>query len=142
MWTGLRTSRIEELDSRVVLSVEHFHDLADSIKKMETRLREIGDLKMQIINYTKTRGTYMEYRKAGYSRKFLEEHRSDIEIHKAAKAAFDKLGLKKLPKVKELSEEYGRVLAEKKKAYTEYREGVRTFYWTINPFNVCCLSCC
>ena len=128
---------VEELDSRVDLSVEHFHDLADSIKKMETRLREIGDLKMQIINYTKTRGTYMEYRKAGYSRKFLEEHRSDIEIHKAAKAAFDKLGLKKLPKVKELSEEYGRVLAEKKKAYTEYRDAKKKMQtWQIVKKNV------
>lgn len=54
------------------------------------------------------RSTYEEYRKAGYSKKFLEAHREEITLHKAAKAAFDELGVKKLLKVKELSIEYAR----------------------------------
>ncbi len=79
-------------------------------------------MKTHIINYSKTRDVYVAYRKSGYSRKFFEEHRESITIHKAAKDAFDKLGLKKLPRVKELSAEYARVLAEKKAAYPEYRK--------------------
>ena len=59
--------------------------------------------------------------KAGYSKKFLAEHEGDILLHKAAKAAFDKRKLKKLPKVKELSAEYQELLAEKRKLYPEYR---------------------
>lgn len=65
--------------------------------------------------------TYEEYRKAGYSKKFLEAHREEITIHKAAKTAFDELGVKKLPRVKDLSIEYAEVLAAKKQTYAEYR---------------------
>ncbi len=32
---------------------------------------------------------------AGYSKNFLAEHEADILLHKAAKKAFDELGLKK-----------------------------------------------
>ena len=40
---------------------------------------------------------------------------------KAAKNAFDELGVKKLPSVKSLQEEYAKLLSEKKAAYAEYR---------------------
>ena len=96
--------------------------LLTSIQQSEKRLAEIGTLKKHIINYSKTRSTYEEYRKAGYSKKFLEAHREEITLHKAAKAAFDELGVKKLPKVKELSIEYAEVLTAKKQAYAEYRQ--------------------
>ena len=78
-------------------------------------------MKKHIINYSKTRATYEEYRKTGYSKKFLEAHREEITIHKAAKAAFDELGVRKLPRVKDLSIEYAEVLAAKKQTYAEYR---------------------
>ena len=51
----------------------------------------------------------------------LEEHREEIALHKAAKDAFDKLGLKKLPKVRDLNAAYAEVLNQKKKLYPEYR---------------------
>lgn len=63
----------------------------------------------------------MAYRKAGYSKKFREEHEEEILLHQAAKNAFDDIGVKKLPKVKELQAEYARLLEEKKKTYAEYR---------------------
>ena len=62
------------------------------------------------------------YRKSGYSRKFFEEHREEIQIHKAAKQAFDQLPDKKVPSRKTLNEEFYRLSAEKKKAYAEYRQ--------------------
>ena len=40
---------------------------------------------------------------------------------KAAKKAFDELGVKKIPKVKDLSAEYAQILADKKRMYAEYR---------------------
>ena len=82
---------------------------------------EIKDLKTNIINYAKTREVYAVYRKSGYSKKFLEMHREEILLHKAANASFDQLELKKLPKLKDLSVEYTEVLAEKRKLYEEYR---------------------
>ena len=54
-------------------------------------------------------------------RLYLADHESDILLHKAAKKAFDELGVKKLPSVKSLQEEYAKLLSEKKAAYAEYR---------------------
>ena len=50
-------------------------------------------------NYSNTRDVYVEYRKSGYSKKFFEEHREEIQLHKAAKDAFNQLGVKKLPSI-------------------------------------------
>ena len=61
-------------------------------------------------------------RQAGYSKKFLAEHESEITIHKAAKNYFDGLGFKKLPTIKALNTEYAELLAEKKAAYADYRK--------------------
>lgn len=79
-------------------------------------------MKKHIFDYFKTKDVYAYYRKCGYSKKFLEEHRQDILLYKAAKNAFDELHLKKLPKVKDLSAEYSEILVEKKKLYGEYRQ--------------------
>lgn len=81
-----------------------------------------GELQKQIVNYSKTRAVYIEYRKAGYSKKFRAEHEADILIHQAAKKYFDGLGVQKLPTVKALREEYSEVLAAKRKAYAEYKQ--------------------
>lgn len=62
------------------------------------------------------------YRKVGYSKAFLEAHREEITLHKAAKTAFDEAGLQKLPKVKELDAEFSELLTKKKAVYPEYRK--------------------
>ena len=98
-----------------------FSNLSATIKDAEKRLGEIAVLKTHIFNYSKTREVYEKYRKSGYSKKFFEEHREEITIHKAAKKAFSEVQ-GKLPKVKELNEEYAEVLAAKKKAYSQYRQ--------------------
>lgn len=56
----------------------------------------------------------MDYRKAGYSKKFKETHEANILIHQTAKKYFDELGIKKLPSVKALREEYAELLAQKR----------------------------
>ena len=66
--------------------------------------------------------TVYAYRKSGYSKKFLEAHREEVTLHKAAKAAFDEAGLQKLPKVKELDAEFAELLTKKKAAYPDYRK--------------------
>ena len=77
-----------------------------SFKVADARLTEIAVLKTHIINYAKTREVYTAYRKTGYSKAFLEAHREENTLHKAAKAAFDEAGLQKLPKVKVLDAEF------------------------------------
>ena len=113
---------IEEMQERVNAATARYHELGDSIKAAEQRMAEIAVLRAHIVNYAKTRPVYDAYRKAGYSKKFLEEHREQITLHKAAKAAFDEASLKKLPKVKELDAEYSALLSQKKAAYPAYRK--------------------
>ena len=113
---------IEEMRERVDAATARYHELGDSIKEAETRMAEIAILRTHIVNYAKTRSVYDAYRKAGYSKRFLESHRAEITLHKAAKAAFDEANLKKLPKVKELDAEYSKLLTKKKASYPDYRK--------------------
>ena len=117
-----KISSAEELRERAAVATERYHTMGNSIKAAEARLTEIALLKTHIINYAKTRPAYDAYRKSGYSKKFLEAHREEITLHKAAKAAFDEAGMKKLPKVKELDAEYAELLIKKKAAYPDYRK--------------------
>ena len=91
---------------------------------LEILLREdgLGSRRDPLNNYSKTRKTYEAYRKSGYSKKFFEEHRDELMLHKAAKQAFDQLDGKKVPSRQTLHEEFNRLLVEKKQAYAEYRQ--------------------
>lgn len=111
----------DELKKKSSDATTRFNDLSEQIKTAEKRMAEIAILKTHIINYSKTRDVYTAYRKSGYSQKYLAEHESDIILHKAAKKAFDDLGLEKLPTVKSLQAEYAELLTQKKAAYAEYR---------------------
>ena len=112
----------DELKERADAALSHYHELGDSIKDAEQRMTEIAILHTHIINYAKTRPVYDAYRKSGYSSKFLEAHREEITLHRAAKDAFDETGLKKLPNVKELNAEYSALLTKKKALYPAYRK--------------------
>ena len=109
------------LEEKAEAATARHNELSAKIKAAEKRMAEIAVLRTHIVNYAKTRETYVAYRKAGYSKKFREEHEADILLHQAAKNAFDDLGVKKLPTVKSLQAEYAQLLDEKKKAYGEYR---------------------
>ena len=109
------------LEEKAAAATAHHNELSAKIKAAEKRMAEIAILRTHIINYAKTRDTYVAYRKAGYSKKFREEHEQEMLLHQAEKNAFDDMGVKKLPKVKELQAEYARLLEEKKKTYAEYR---------------------
>ena len=110
------------LEEKTAAVTANYHTLSTKMKSAENRMAEIKILQRHIINYVKTRDTYVAYRKAGYSKKFLAEHESEIILHKAAKQFFDEQGLKKLPTVKSLQAEYAQLLSEKKAMYTEYQQ--------------------
>ena len=109
------TAHIENLSAR-------FDALSDSIKVAEKRMVEVQALQQHIKNYRNTRQIYIEYRKSGYSKKFFEEHRQEITIHKAAKQAFDELQITKLPSMQSLYEEFHQLAVQKKQDYAEYRQ--------------------
>ena len=96
------------------------NELREEIKTSETRIEELAEFREQVINYLNTREIFAEYKASGYSKKFLAEHESEIILHRAAKSKFNELGLKELPSVKSINEEYSELKAKKKKAYSEY----------------------
>lgn len=104
---------VDSLAEKADAATKHFNGIADRIKVIETRLGEITDLQKHIV--------YRRYRDSGWSKKFYAANESEIIIHKAAKKAFDALGLKKLPTMKTLQMEYATLNAEKKKLWQKHR---------------------
>lgn len=111
----------DDLAARASDASKRFGEITTRQKELEAKLVQIAALKTHIINYSKTKDVYVAYRKAGYSKKFFEEHREALTLHKAAKDAFSKLD-GKIPKIKELNAEYEKILSEKKATYAEYRQ--------------------
>lgn len=98
-----------------------YNEISESLQKKQSRLTEISETKKAIANYARTRATFEAYKKSGYNKDFLEANREEILIHRASKEFFNSHNLKKLPKMKELSEEFGLILAEKRKEYADYK---------------------
>lgn len=112
----------EDLQERTAAVTDSFNALSVQIKDLESQMSANGELQKQIVNYAKTRAVYIEYRKAGYSKKFRSEHEAEILLHQAAKKHFDSVGITKLPPVKSLREEYAGLLEQKRKAYAAYKQ--------------------
>lgn len=112
----------DELARQAEAATARFNTLSAQIKTAEARMAQIAVLKTQVINYSRTRKVFDGYKASHYSKKYLAEHEADILLHRAAKKAFNELGLKKLPSVKSLQAEYAALLSEKKAAYAEYRQ--------------------
>ena len=117
-----KIASLDELNSKVEAATKHFHELQETIKAAEKRMAEISELRTQIVQYAKTHDVYAAYRKAGYSKRFRAEHEAEILLHQAAKEFFDKHGLKKLPKMKDLNAEYAELLKQKKEVYPGYHK--------------------
>lgn len=116
----------EELNRLANEAAGRTEALLDSVKDDERRLQEIAVLKTHIINFSKAKPVFEEYKASGYNRKFFEEHRDILTLRRAAKKAFDDYlaahpEQKSLPRVKELSVEYSEVLTRKKRNYQSYR---------------------
>lgn len=113
---------LERLAGEAVSGTDH---LLASIKAKDARIKEIEALRQHIFDYSKTRKTYLEYKRLPKAKKeaFYEAHRAEIELQEAAKAAFEALpeGMK-LPTVKELNAERSRLIKERQAEYAEYRK--------------------
>ena len=113
------------LKEKAAAASARFNELTDRIKTLDTGLDANAALQKQIVIYSKTRKTYTEYRKAGYSKKFKALHEADILLHQTAKKFFDDMGYgkdKKLPTVASLRAEYATMLEEKKQVHRGYRQ--------------------
>ena len=92
------------------------------MKKKEALLAENKRLQKAVIDYAKNREVFVAYKKSGYSKKFWDEHESELLLYKAAEEVYKTLPKGVRPKMPELRKEYGEILAEKKKEFYEYAE--------------------
>lgn len=109
----------EELKAKSDGITAELSALTKGIKDAEKRMVEIALLQKHIIEFSKTKQTYDNYKNTGYNRDFKEQHITEILLHQAAKNYFKQLALPKLPKMKGLEIEYASLLAEKKKTYSK-----------------------
>ena len=110
------------LEEQTEAATAQHRQLSDQLKAVEKRMADLSAMRTQILNYVKTRDTYVAYRKAGYSKKFLAAHEGEITLHRAAKKFFDDQGLTKLPTIKEIQAEYSELQAKKKAIYPDFHE--------------------
>ena len=105
---------LEELEKACDAAAQKFNDLSDQTKAANARMKDISELQKHIGAYGKTREIYAQYRKlTGRKRdKFYEQHSGEIMSCQAAKRYFNSLGLKKLPSMQSLKQEYAVLLAE------------------------------
>ena len=113
-----------DLESACDTAVQKYHDFADRTKANSERMKEISELQKHIGAYHKTREVYAQYRKLPPKKQaeFYAEHASAIISCEAAKRYFDSLGLKKLPSIQSLKQEYAALLAENKKLYPDQKK--------------------
>ena len=112
----------EQLEERLSAAASDFGKASDQLKATESEIRELRKLKQHILDYGRTREIFAEYQRLGRPGDFLEEHRAEIQIHLAAKKAFDEYKPKRVPKMKDLNMRLSKLSARQKTQYEEYRE--------------------
>lgn len=95
----------EELEKQID-DLQSAHDEKKaSIQQAQNRMKEINRQRQTIRDYRRTKEIYSQFRESGWSAKFYQEHRAEIEAHKKAQAIYE-LHDGKLPTLKELTAEY------------------------------------
>ena len=113
-----------DLVSACDAAAQKYHDLADRTKANSARMEEISALQRHIGTYSKTREIYAQYRRLPPKKQeeFYVQHASAIISCEAAKRYFDSLGLKKLPSIQSLKQEYVALSAENRKLYPDQKK--------------------
>ena len=101
------------LESACDAAVRKYNGLSQHTKTNSERMKEISALQRHIGTYSKTREIYAQYRRLPPKKQeeFYAQHASAIISCEAAKRYFDSLGLKKLPSIQSLKQEYAALSA-------------------------------
>ena len=103
---------LEELNDQIQELTDQRDSLKASIREKQNRMKEINRQRQAIRDYSRTKEVYTQYRESGWSVKFYQEHRQEIEDHRNAQAVYSSLG-GKMPTLKELTAEYDRLKEQK-----------------------------
>ena len=92
------------------------------LKDTESRIADINKQIRLTGQYLANRDIYTEYRKSGKSQKFYEEHRAKLTLYESARDALREInGGQKIPSIKSLKEEKGRLTIQKNAQYEAYQ---------------------
>ena len=96
---------IEALNDQIAALQSAQKDHKAAARNAQARMREINQIRKAIRDYSRTKEVYTKYRESGWSSIFYQEHREEINAHKAAQAVYYQYG-GTLPTQTELTEEY------------------------------------
>ena len=105
---------LDELDDQIMTLRSQRNALHASIREKQNRMKEINQQRQAIRDYRRTKEIYTQYKDSGWSVKFYNEHRDEIEAHRKAQAVYT-AAEGKLPTLKKLSAEYDALRELKKK---------------------------
>lgn len=103
---------LEELNDQIQELTDQQNALKASIRGKQNRMKEINRQRQAIRDYSRTKEVYTQYRESGWSVKFYQEHRQEIEDHRNAQAVYSSLD-GKMPTQKELTAEYDELKEQK-----------------------------
>ena len=96
---------LEEMNEQIQELTDQQNMLKASIRETQNRMKEINRQRQAIRNYSRTKEVYTRYRESGWSVKFYQEHRQEIEDHRNVQAVYSSHD-GKMPTLKELTTEY------------------------------------
>ena len=103
---------IEELEDQIAVLRSERNKFHAAIREKKNRMKAINELRQAIRDYRRTKDVYAQYKASGWSPKFYNEHRAEIEDHKKAQAVYSSVE-GKMPTLKELSAEYEALKSQK-----------------------------
>ena len=103
---------IDELEDQIDVLRSERNELHAAIREKKNRMKEINQLRQAIRDYRRTKDIYAQYKSSGWSPKFYNEHREEIESHKKAQTVYSSVD-GKMPTLKDLSAEYDALKVEK-----------------------------
>ena len=111
-----------QMEEKLAAAISDFEQASDQLKETESEIRELRKMKQHILDYGRTREIYAEYQRQGTPDDYLEAHRAEIQIHLAAKKAFEEFKPKRVPKLKDLNARLSVLSDRQKSQYEQYRE--------------------
>ena len=96
---------LEELNDQIQELTNQQKELKAALREKQNRMKEINRQRQTIRDYSRTKEVYTQYRESGWSVKFYQEHRQEIEDHRNAQAVYSSLD-GKIPTLKELTAKY------------------------------------
>lgn len=112
----------EQLKNALDEAKKKASDAQKSLKDIESKLRNINKQIRLTGQFFANRDIYTQYSKSGKSADFYEKHRAEITLYETARDALRELsGGEKLPSMRSLKEEKGRLTAIKNAEYATYQ---------------------